>query len=404
MVTVFLYGMFPLQNQANAMSKSIAHGTSTLTVRSTPNGKYIGKLAKNEPFYIYGQTGSWYKIMFNHKYAYTYKTHVSKSKPPLWYKGYAGSRLTVYDINTSKSVGTLPKNEPINVYAQQGSQLSIAYKTGYAHVNAKSVKKGSPKVWYTGYAADQLVVHDQYSDKVIGTQSLASKVSVYAQQGNWLTIGYKGKYAHTYYTHVSRYLKKGIDIGNAQHLRNNPIIDFKKVKAAGYGFVAIKTTGGLLDVNPYFQKDLKDANAAGLKTSVYHMFNATSTDKAKKEAEYFASKLKGQKITGYVFVDVEYENLLKQTTRENLTSYVNTFYQRLNQLGYKKIGIYTSTSILQYELDEKKLNKGMLLWVARWGNTLGRTASMWQYTSKGKVPGIQGNVDIDVAYTNKIGG
>ncbi|MTT31501.1 glycosidase [Terrilactibacillus sp. BCM23-1] len=397
-------GSLPLQNKAHAATKLLAHGTSSLTVRSTPNGKYVGKLAKNEPFYIYGNKGSWYKIKFNKKDAYIYNTHVSKSKPPLWYKGYAGTKMNLYDISTGKLIGTFPKNEPLNVYAKQGNWLSIAYKTGYAHVSYKSVKKGTPKVWYTGYAADKLYARDSFNDKVIGTQTLASKVKVYAQQGNWLTIGYKGKYAHTYHTHVSRYVKRGIDIGQTQHRLNSPI-NFKKVKDAGFCFVVVKATGGLKDYNFYLPTDVQLANNVGLKTSVYHMFNATSKGKAIAEANSFAEKTKSVRFTGYVFIDVEYENLLKQTNKENLTAYVNAFYTRLAQLGYNKIGLYTSKSIYENKLNAAKLNKGMLLWLARYKNdTLGRSANMWQYTNTGRVPGIYGDVDLNVAYTSKIGG
>jgi lysozyme len=67
----------------------------------------------------------------------------------------------------------------------------------------------------------------------------------------------------------------------------------------------------------------------------------------------------------------------------------------LKHAGYQPV-LYTGKSFLESELDEKRIEYP--LWIARYNDELGRKADIWQYSSTGKVDGIKGNVDMNIAY------
>ncbi|WKB35409.1 SH3 domain-containing protein [Terrilactibacillus sp. S3-3] len=169
----------------------MAHGANQVYVRNAPtvHGKLLTTLPKNEPLYIYGKIGSWYKIRYQKGVAYTYKTHVASGAPILWYKGYGADKVYVRDLGSGNVLGTLPPMTALNVYAKQGNWLTIGYKGGYAHTYYTHVKSGTPKVLYTGYGADKVYVRDLSSGNVLGTLPPMTALKVYAKLGNWLVIG-----------------------------------------------------------------------------------------------------------------------------------------------------------------------------------------------------------------------
>ncbi|UAK17210.1 peptidoglycan-binding protein [Sporolactobacillus terrae] len=72
--------------------------------------------------------------------------------------------------------------------------------------------------------------------------------------------------------------------------------------------------------------------------------------------------------------------------------------------GQSKLGVYSGKSFLESRLNESDLRPGLLKWIARHNSTLGRSADFWQHTSGANVPGISGNVDENISYTDTITG
>lgn len=194
---------------------------------------------------------------------------------------------------------------------------------------------------------------------------------------------------------------KGIDVS---HYQGN--IDFSKVRGAGYQFVIAKATEGseagshILD--PNFKGNIAGANAPGLATHAYHFFRGISGADARAEAQWFIKSLTGVPVKGYLFVDVEAKNL--NTNPATLTSFVNAFLDELAKAGYSKLGIYSGLYFFRDRLIESQLRPGLLKWVAQYNDHCDRAADIWQHTSSASVPGIAGNVDEDIAYTDKLVG
>jgi len=188
---------------------------------------------------------------------------------------------------------------------------------------------------------------------------------------------------------------EGIDVSSHQGE-----INYSKVEKAGKSFVIARATKGD-NVDSLFTQNIKDANDEGLQTNAYHFFKATSTSEAKDEADQFIKQLKKADVKGSVFVDVEDPDL--SDNAEDLTGYINTFLDRLEDAGYDDIGIYVSKNYMDERLIESDLKDDIIKWIAQWSDDLDRSADVWQYSSKGDVSGVPGDVDLNVSYTSRVG-
>lgn len=182
---------------------------------------------------------------------------------------------------------------------------------------------------------------------------------------------------------------KGIDVS---HHQGN--IDWKKVAADGVKFAFIKATEGTSFVDPKFYTNVNGANAVGIKTGAYHFARFGSVEEAKKEAQHFLGVIKNVNLSYPAVLDLEVDQ--KKVGKKKLTDAAIAFLEELENAGYFAM-LYSGKSFLENNLEEERL-KPYALWVARYSSTLGRSADIWQYTSSGRVNGINGNVDMNIAY------
>jgi lysozyme len=191
---------------------------------------------------------------------------------------------------------------------------------------------------------------------------------------------------------------KGIDVS---HWQND--IDWKKVAKDGVEFAILKATEAVGYVDPKLEENYKEARKQGILLGFYHF--ARGGD-AHQEADFFLSKI--PKLQRGEFLVLDYEiNIVKEV------EWCRKFLDRVfDRTGIRPI-LYTNearvTSInWQYVIDG---NYG--LWVAKYGvnnGDLGKKpnigqwpfAVIWQYTSKGKVDGIEGNVDLNMAFADDV--
>ena len=192
-------------------------------------------------------------------------------------------------------------------------------------------------------------------------------------------------------------MTKGIDVSKWQ---GN--IDFVRVKNSGIDFVIIKAggsdslKGNYIDKN--FEQNYQRAKQAGLNVGAYYFVGASckTPERGAQDALKFADMIKGKKFEYPVYIDFEAPNKLNK--RGN-TDAVITFCACMESWGYY-VGIYASDisgfKERLYLNDLKAYDK----WVARYGSQpkYVTTYGMWQFSSKGKVAGINGNVDMDYAY------
>ena len=187
---------------------------------------------------------------------------------------------------------------------------------------------------------------------------------------------------------------QGIDISSWQ--RN---INFKKVKNAGIEVVYIKASEGNRSKDPYLEQNYKNAKANNLKIGFYHYVTAKSVSEAQRQADFFASVIKGKEVDCKLAMD--YENFFGESKKE-INKIAVAFIKRLKKVTGKDVIVYSNVNNIKNTFKDAVANEGKL-WVAYYSNSddLIHVKSSWntyigiQYTSTGRVPGIKGNVDRD---------
>jgi Lyzozyme M1 (1,4-beta-N-acetylmuramidase) len=192
----------------------------------------------------------------------------------------------------------------------------------------------------------------------------------------------------------------GIDVSEHQSEGSKPPIDWSAVKAEGVVQYAIIREGYGWEkpeeqTDKQFEANYAGAVANGLKVGVYHYSYATTPAEAALEAQFCLNILKGRHLDMPVFYDLETAQQ-KAMTSDQITALINTFCNAISNAGYLT-GIYSGANMYKGNLNTPALND-YYKWVAHYGvdapNYDGAFA-IWQYTSKGSVSGISGNVDMN---------
>ena len=186
-------------------------------------------------------------------------------------------------------------------------------------------------------------------------------------------------------------------------------IDWAQVAAAGYKGAMLKTVStnrklskradGLY-IDPTFETNYRNARAAGLDVGVYYYTYATSEAMADAELALVRQAVYGKELTLPLAVDVE-ENKLKPMSTLDLTNLTAYALERVERMGFYA-QLYTYTGY-KYELDMARLSSRWDVWLADYTGKTPKVDFKYnahQHTSKGAVPGISGNVDLNVTTIN----
>lgn len=201
--------------------------------------------------------------------------------------------------------------------------------------------------------------------------------------------------------------KRGVDVSKYQGA-----IDWAKVKADGIDFAMIRVGARgygsaqlMLDDN--FVANMMGARAAGLETGVYFFSQAITEEEAVEEANFTVGALMNYGATYPVAIDVEWIENDKART-DDLTSKERTrlavkFCETVKSFGYKPM-VYATRDMLIAGMLPDEL-KDYDVWLCddyrpEIGTDYPYGFSMWQYTKKGKVDGISGEVDINLCFVN----
>lgn len=194
---------------------------------------------------------------------------------------------------------------------------------------------------------------------------------------------------------------KGIDVSKWQGE-----IDWNKVKADGIKFAMIRLGYGSADgtqcgVDSYFKQNVANAVKAGVDVGCYFYSYALTVEAAKKEAQFVVNILKDYKGVFTYPIAFDLEDPKQQSLGKTiLTNMIIAFGDIIEKAGYW-CSLYSNLNWLTNILDDTKLTR-FDHWVAQWASACTYKnkdiMGMWQSSSTGKVNGINGNVDTDVAY------
>lgn len=187
-------------------------------------------------------------------------------------------------------------------------------------------------------------------------------------------------------------------------------IDWEAVKDAGFEFVMMRCGNrgyvtGLMVEDANFKKNIEGALDAGLEVGVYFFSQALTTEEALEEANFIIDLLKDYNITYPVAYDWEVVHDQDGDTARtayieptDLTNNFIVFAQRLEMEGYTPV-LYTNKKTAVFKYDLGRISN-YDIWYAEYNDepSLPYKWSMWQYCSDGSVPGISGNVDLNICF------
>lgn len=204
----------------------------------------------------------------------------------------------------------------------------------------------------------------------------------------------------------------GIDVSKYQGT-----IDWEQVAASGVDFAMIRVgyrakSTGILYEDPGARYNLQEANANGIQTGAYFFSSAVTQEEAREEAEWVASFIAKYKITYPVAYNCEDfqspDSRQNGLSAEERTQIACAFLDTIAAKGYTPM-FYASRNEMeqnaQWNMDT--LGSRYKVWVSQYPekpfpetpkSSYSGAHEMWQYTSKGQVAGIRGNVDVNVAY------
>lgn len=329
--------------------------------------------------------------------------------------------VSVDDKGTVK--GVKAGEAKIKAVAQDGSNVESGIST--VKVTEKKTNRGDTKALLKDKNGNQLYCKDGDTYREATTADYYTKDKFYRKKANveyrytgWQTIDGKRFFYDKNGTAVTgeqviqgvKYTFNGdgsLNTGTVMGIdisKHNGNIDWNAVKNSGVQYVILRcgyrgSASGVLVEDQKFKSNIQGATAAGLKVGIYFFSQAVNEVEAVEEASMTLSLIKNYRITYPVYIDVESANGradgIPKATR---TSVINAFCQTIRNSGYTP-GLYANKNWLTEKINTGALG-GCKIWLAQYvaAPTYAGRYEMWQYSSRGSIAGIKGNVDLNVSY------
>ena len=329
--------------------------------------------------------------------------------------------VSVDDKGTVK--GVKAGEAKIKAVAQDGSNVESGIST--VKVTEKKINRGDTKTLLKDKNGNQLYCKDGDTYREATTADYYTKDKFYRKKANveyrytgWQTIDGKRFFYDKNGTAVTgeqviqgvKYTFNGdgsLNTGTVMGIdisKHNGNIDWNAVKNSGVQYVILRcgyrgSASGVLVEDQKFKKNIQGATAAGLKVGIYFFSQAVNEVEAVEEASMTLSLIKNYRITYPVYIDVESANgRADGISKAARTSVINAFCQTIRNSGYTP-GLYANKNWLTEKINTGALG-GCKIWLAQYvaAPTYGGRYEMWQYSSRGSIAGIKGNVDLNVSY------
>jgi GH25 family lysozyme M1 (1,4-beta-N-acetylmuramidase) len=198
---------------------------------------------------------------------------------------------------------------------------------------------------------------------------------------------------------------EGVDVSSSQH-SDGARINWPQVFDSGIRFALIKATEGNYYVNPYFAGDYSTAKGSRLYAAGYHFAIPSASDGA-SQADFFLDTAadSGSRATLPPVVDLEWNPYDSSgpcygLSSDSMVGWIRAFKAEVLRRAHRSPAIYTSASwwnqcaggdssftgdplwVAAYDVSEPAMPAGWSVW------------ALWQYTSTGRIPGIEGEVDV----------
>lgn len=190
-------------------------------------------------------------------------------------------------------------------------------------------------------------------------------------------------------------IKNGIDVSAWQAK-----VDWEKAKSE-IDFAIIRLGFGTKTLDNQAKRNIAELNRLGIPYGVYWFSYAYNEDMARGEAKSVVAYLKelGANLSYPVYFDWEYDSRSYaakngvNVSKTLLCNMATAFCEEVKSAGYYP-GIYANPDYIQSHFGADIFKK-YDLWLAHYATKTSYEANVWQYSSTGKVAGIDGNVDMN---------
>ena len=197
--------------------------------------------------------------------------------------------------------------------------------------------------------------------------------------------------------------KKGIDVSYA-----NGSIDWSKVKSSGVEFAILRSTFGSdlpSQIDSQYFQNAQGCVKNGIPFGTYHFAYFVNEQKAREEADFAIKKANEYKqYVKFIVLDVEEDSeryAKSMGYNPDWTACSVAFLERVKSAGYIPI-LYSNYSWLKYKFKFDKMKSYKLWYAAPDASKPAYDCAIWQYSWKGKVSGIGGDVDMNYLYDNSL--
>jgi len=199
-------------------------------------------------------------------------------------------------------------------------------------------------------------------------------------------------------------MKKYIDVSE-----HNGDIDWERVKGSIDGAI-LRAGYGKGNADKKFTRNAAECNRLGIPCGAYWFSYALTPEMAAAEAKALLEAVKPYRMELPLAFDFEYDSVRVAArngvtiTKELASNMVRAFCEAIEGGGYWALNYGNPDYLARYFDEAIPMRFGV--WLASWPggspdlNTPPRKCAIWQYTSKGQVDGIAGNVDMNVSYTD----
>lgn len=282
----------------------------------------------------------------------------------------AGTDTPVVDANGNK------------LFFDEKGESPLTYEN-YESENKVFVQEAAPTKKYYGWQTldGTRYFFDANGEKVTGKQIINGQQYSFGSDGALLTSG------------------RGIDVSKWQGK-----IDWSQVKnEASFAIIRCGFRGQSsreIYEDPYVDQNMKNATANGIRIGLYFYSTAQNEAQAVEEASLavaIANRNGGVSLP--IYFDIEDSATQGGLTTAERDAMVMAFCNTVRAAGYQA-GVYANTWWFKNYLTPSSYPGWVSIWIARWAETpeYNGRFDIWQYSSKGSVSGINGNVDMNISY------
>ena len=262
--------------------------------------------------------------------------------------------------------------------------------------------EGKKEATAADYQKGKTYYYKEASYKYYGWQTIDGKTKFFNANGDYVTGEQVIQGVKYNFGSDGALVVNGVGIDVSKH---QGTIDWKQAgPAVSFAIIRCGYRGmydGQLHEDPFFYKNMSGAKANGENTGIYIYSTALNEAEAVAEASMavaMAKKAGGCSLPIYIDMEDSVRGQ-KNLTNDQRNAIINAFCNTVQSAGYKS-GVYANKTWMTKYINASSLPGSCHIWVAQYNTTCSYSGrySMWQYSSKGSIPGIKGNVDVNKSF------